>query len=300
MPARALNTHFVHTGCVQARRAIGASLLAVALSLANVASAQDDKVVARLNGIDITAADVAVATEMYGNQLGNMPDDARLSVIVDELIALRLAADAAKAANIPDDDSYKRQIAFFEAQTLRSVFLEKEVAKQVDDAAVRKAYDDRIASTPAVEELRLRHILLPTEQEAKDVVVALDGGAEFATLASERSRDEASKPNGGDLGYVTAGQTIAEIDAAAAGLKPGEYAREPVASAFGFHVVKLEDRRSRPAPPFETVAEEIRASLKAAASQKILADLRAAADVEKLVPDVAPPAADDGHDHEAQ
>lgn len=295
-----LNTHFVRTGGVQARRAIGVSVLAVALSLASVASAQDDKVVARVNGIEVTAGDVAVATEMYGNQLGNMPDDARLSVIVDELIALRLAADAAKAANIPDDDSYKRRIAFFEAQTMRSVFLEKEVAKQVDDAAVRKAYDDRIASTPAVEELRLRHILLPTEQEAKDVVVALDGGAEFATLASERSRDEASKANGGDLGYVTAGQTMAEIDAAAAGLKPGEYTREPVASAFGFHVVKLEDRRSRPAPPFETVAEEIRASLKAAASQKILADLRAAADVEKLVPDVAPPAADDGHDHEAQ
>jgi peptidyl-prolyl cis-trans isomerase C len=287
MPRHTLNTHFVRTGCVQARRAIGVSLLAVALSLANVASAQDDKVVARVNGIDITAADVAVATEMYANQLGNMPDDARLSVIVDEMIALRLAADADKAANIPDDDSYKRQIAFFEAQTLRSVFLEKKVAKQVDDAAVRKAYDDRIGSIPPVEELRLRHILLPTEQEAKDVVVALNGGADFANLASERSRDEASKANGGDLGYVTTGQTMAEIDAAAGGLKPGEYTREPVASAFGFHIVKLEDRRSRPAPLFETVAEEIRASLKAA-------------DVEKLVPDVAPPGADDGHGHEAQ
>jgi peptidyl-prolyl cis-trans isomerase C len=90
---------------------------------------------------------------------------------------------------------------------------------------------------------------------------------------------------------------MAEIDAAAASLQPGTYTREPVKSAFGFHVLKLEERRTRPAPPFEALAGQIRASLEQAATQAIMGELRSGAAVEKLVPDVAPPAADDGHDH---
>ncbi|WP_244602977.1 peptidylprolyl isomerase [Mesorhizobium delmotii] len=229
-----------------------------------------------------------------------MPEDARLSAVVDELIGLRLAADAAKAANVTNDEAYKRQMAFFEAQTLRSVFVAREVAKRVDEEAVRKAYDDQIGRMPSAQESRLRHMLLSTEAEARDVIAELDAGKDFATLAGERSKDEASKASGGDLGYLTPGQTMAEIEAAAVGLEPGQYTREPVASAFGFHIVKLEDRRTRPAPSFEALSGQIRDSLEAAATQSIMADLRAAATVEKLVPDVAPPAADDGHDHGAE
>lgn len=278
-----------------------AVLLLVGLAAAAApAVAQDDKVVARVNGVEITAADVAIAAEMYANQLGKMPPDAQLSVIVDELIALRLASDAAKSAKIDEDETYKRQIAFFESQTLRSVFIPREAAKRVDDAAVRKAYDDQVAKVPPVEEFRLRHILLPTEAEARDVIAALSGDKDFAVLASERSKDEASKTDGGDLGYLAAGQTMAEIDAAAAKLEPGQFTTEPVASAFGFHVVKLEDRRTRPAPPFEAMKGQIRSALENTAAQAIVAELRANATVEKLVPDVAPPAADDGHDHSAE
>ena len=278
------------------RTSFAVAFLAASTS-ASPASAEENKVVARVNGIEITAADVAVAAEMYASQLGKMPDDARLSVIVDELITLRLASEAAKVANIDDDANYKRQIAFFEAQTLRSVFLAGEVAKRVDDAVVRKAYDDQLAKIPPVEELRLRHILLATEAEARDVINALEGGMDFAELAAERSQDEASKAEGGDLGYLASGQSMAEIDAAAAALKVGTHTREPVRSAFGFHVLKLEERRTRPAPPFEAMAGQIRASLEQAATQAIMVELRTGASVEKLVPDVAPPAADDGHDH---
>lgn len=287
----------IKTELSRLRRTSFAVVLLAASMSASPASAQENKVVARVNGVEITAADVAVAAEMYANQLGSMPDDARLSLLVDELIALRLASEAAKAASIDNDPAYKRQIAFFESQTLRSVFLAGEVAKRVDDAAVRKAYDDQLARIPPVEELRLRHILLASEAEARDVITALEGGKDFAELAAERSADEASKAEGGDLGYLASGQSMAEIDAAAASLQPGTYAREPVKSAFGFHVLKLEERRTRPAPPFEALAGQIRASLEQAATQAIMAELRTGAAVEKLVPDVAPPAADDGHDH---
>ena len=278
-----------------------AALLMLTLTMAAGAPAlaQNKNVVARVNGTEITTADVAFASEMYANQIGSMPDDARLSVIVDELIRLQIVSDAARAARVPDEDSYKRQIAFFEAQTLRSVFLDGEVAKRVDDAAVRKAYNLQVTKNPPTEEFRLRHILLETEAEAeaRDAIIALEEGEDFAVVASERSKDEASKVNGGDLGYLVSGQTLVEIDTAAAELEPGQFTREPVVSAFGFHLLKLEERRTRPAPPYEALATQIRAALESAATRSIMTELRVAASVEKLVPDVSPPATDDGHGH---
>ena len=272
-------------------------MLTLAMAAGAPALAQNKNVVARVNGTEITTADVAFASEMYANQIGSMPDDARLSVIVDELIRLQIVSDAARAARVPDEDSYKRQIAFFEAQTLRSVFLDGEVAKRVDDAAVRKAYNLQVTKNPPTEEFRLRHILLETEAEARDAIIALEEGEDFAVVASERSKDEASKVNGGDLGYLVSGQTLVEIDTAAAELEPGQFTREPVVSAFGFHLLKLEERRTRPAPPYEALATQIRAALESAATRSIMTELRVAASVEKLVPDVSPPATDDGHGH---
>lgn len=259
-----------------------------------------EEVVARVNGQEITAADLAIAAEMYGDQLAGAPEEARRSAMVDVLIDMRLAADAARAQGVEDEERFKRQMAFFRDQTLRSLFLEQQTSASVTDEAVRQAYDEQVATIPPVEEMRLRHILVSTEQEAKDAIAALDGGADFGALASERSKDEASKGAGGDLGFLTAGQTIAAVDEAAAKLQPGEYTAAPVESAFGFHVVKVEERRNRPAPAFETVAPQIRRALESAAAQEIMAELRAEAEVEKLVPDVPLPQPDDGHGHGAE
>jgi peptidyl-prolyl cis-trans isomerase C len=180
---------------------------------------------------------------------------------------------------------------------LRSVFLEQRVASAVTDAAVRAAYDEQAGKIPVVRERRLRHILLQKENEAKDVIEALKTGQPFAELAKERSADDVSKANGGDLGFVAEGQTLPEVDAAAAALKPGEFTQEPVASAFGFHVVMLEEERNRPAPPFETIAPQIRQALEGAEEQRIISEIRSGAEVEKLIPDVSPPQTEDGHDH---
>lgn len=272
--------------------------LALLLSAApGVALAQENEVVARVNGNDITRADVAVAEEMYGSQLDAMPGDAKLSVIVDILIEMRVAADAARAAGVESQEDYKRQLAFFEQQTLRAIFMEKQVADSVSAEAVRQIYDQQVASMPTVAERRLRHILVATEAEANEVIAALAAGGSFAELAAERSLDAMSKVNGGDLGFVAEGQTVPEIDKAAAGLQAGEFTREPVQSAFGFHVVQLEESRDRPPPAFGSVEPQIRQSLQAAAERRIASELRAKAQVEKLVPDVSPPQEDDGHEH---
>lgn len=277
---------------------VGTTIMSLSLPLGSIAVAQDTSVVGRVNGQDITADDLAIAEQMYAQQLGQMPADAKRSLLVDALIDLRIVAEAARAANVPEQDSYKRQLAFFEDQTLRSLFLEQRLAEVVTDAAVRAAYDEQAAKIPPVLERQLRHILLRSESDALDVIDALKGGKTFQELAQERSADEVSKINGGDLGFVAEGQVVPEIDVAAAKLQPGEFTLTPVASAFGFHVVLLEETRNRPAPAFETVAPQIRQALEATEERRIIAELKAGAKVEKLVPDVAPPQGeDDGHEH---
>jgi peptidyl-prolyl cis-trans isomerase C len=273
------------------------SLLAVGTSSVSVAVAQDTDVVARVNGSDITAAELAVASEMFADQLGDMPEDAKRSLLVDTLIDLRLFEAAGRSAGLAETEAYKLQIAFFERQTLRAFYLDAEVAKLVTEAAVRQAYDAHIAGLQPVEELRLRHILVADEASAGDVIAALQSGADFAELAKARSIDESSKTAGGDLGFVAAGQTIPELEAAAAALKVGEFSQTAVRTAFGFHVIKLEERRQRPAPSFESLDPQIRAALEAAAGKQVLAKLRAGASIEKLVPDVSPPDAEADHDH---
>lgn len=287
------------TTIISASRGIIAATIvfAAAMAASPAVLAQQEEIVARVDGQDITASELAVAEEMYAQQLGSMPDDARRSVLVDALIDLRIVANEAREKGIAGDEFFKRRMAFLEQQTLRSVFISDQISASVTEEAVRTAYEAQVARMPRVEETRIRHILLDTEEAAAAVIKALNAGEDFATLARERSRDTASKPKGGDLGFVAAGQSLPEIDAAAAKLQADEYTAEPVRSSFGFHVLKVQERRQQPAPEFETVAPQIRQSLQAAEQQRIIGELRAEAQVEKLVPDVTPPAADDGHDH---
>lgn len=251
-----------------------------------VAAPQENGVLARVNGADITSADVAFASRMWGARLGDLPDDAKTSVLVNALIEVRLVAQAAKAANVPESEAYKQQIAFLEAQTLRSVYVDGKIAERVTDEAVRKAYDEQVAKIPAVEEYRASHILVASLQDANDVVGALKDGEDFAQLAKERSLDEVSREKGGDLGFIGSGEMIEEFEKAAASLKPGEYAAVPIKTAFGFHVVKLVERRPRPAPSYDDLSGQIRASLEASTTRDVLEDLRAKAKVEKFIPDV--------------
>lgn len=278
-------------------RQLSAALVFAMAGITGPSSAQDDKVVARVDGVEITAADVDAAAEFYGARLDSIPADARLSLLVDVLIDMKLAANAARTANLTEDEGYKRRMAFFDGQTLHTLLLDREVAKRVDDAAVRRAYDEHIAGLPKVEEIRISHILVATEAEAVAIIDAIKAGADFASLAKEKSLDQSSRENRGDLGFAATGAMMAELEAAIAGLAAGMVADQPVASPFGFHVVRLEERRIQPPPAFEVLAPQIRPLLEQRAAQAVLAELKAAATVEKLVPDVDLPKQDDGHGH---
>ncbi|WP_157928799.1 peptidylprolyl isomerase [Pararhizobium haloflavum] len=278
----------------------GLAVLAIAAVLGlpvPVASAQNEGVVARVGDTEITESDLAIAETMFASQTADMSPEARRSLLVDNLIDLELIVQAASAEGLRDDTAYRQRVEFLADQTLRSMYLERRLADAVSDDAVQREYDRFVSQMPALEEIRPRHILLADRPGAQEVIARLDAGEAFEDVAAELSLDEATKENGGDLGFVDPETILKEISEAAASLDEGEYLAEPVESAFGFHVVLLEEKRQRPAPDLQSVAPQIRQGLQAAAMQRIGLDLRQGVGVEKLVPDVEDEVGEDGHQH---
>ena len=124
-----------------------------------------------------------------------------------------------------------------------SPLVDAEVAGKITDAEIRARYDQEVAATPPVNEVQARHILVKTKEEALDVIKQLDGGADFEKLANEKTNDPSGKTTGGDLGWFGPGQMVPEFEKAAFALNAGEYTKEPVQTQFGWHVIKVEDKR---------------------------------------------------------
>ena len=154
-------------------------------------------------------------------------------------------------------------------------------AKQVaSDQALKKYYDEQIGQVKPVEEVRARHILVEGEEDAKKIATRLKGGEDFAKIAKEVSKDPGSGAEGGDLGFFTKDRMVPEFAEAAFAMKPGEVS-QPVKSQFGWHVIKLEERRQKPLPTFDQVKDRIAQALAAKAQTDYLQGLRASAKIEK-------------------
>lgn len=243
-------------------RPLTIALSAFALSLsvsftALNAYAEDAKVVATIGGEPVTEADIAMAQGGLDAQFAKLPDDQRRLAALAALIDIRAVAIKARQAKFDQTDAFKKQIAFINERALHDAFFKSEIVDKVTDADVRARYDKEIAAMPPLEEVRARHILVKTEEEAKEVITKLDGGAKFEDLAKEKSSD-GSAGDGGDLGYFGPGQMVPEFEKQAFTLEVGKYTKEPVKTQFGFHVIKVEDKRAKPAPEFDKVSGQVR------------------------------------------
>ena len=257
---------------------LGTALLAAGLH-ALPAAAADDTVVATVNGQPITEADVKLAEGDLDQQFRQLPEDQRRGAALSALIEIRLMANKAVEKGLDKDAEFQRRMAFLKERALHSAFVEKEVAATVTDEAVRARYDKEMADTKPANEVRARHILVKTEEEAKAIIAELDGGKDFETLAKEKSTGP-SGPNGGDLGYFRAGQMVPEFEAAAFAMEPGSYSKEPVKTQFGFHVIKVEDKRAVQPPAFDDVKENVKSLLLRETYFAMAKDIRNAAKVE--------------------
>ena len=255
-----------------------------------VALQGEDKVVATVNGYEIKASEVRMAFDDVIGQLPNLPKKLRYPFVVQFLVERHLLAQLANQDGLAETDDYKRRLAAYQAKALRDSYLAQKIAPQVTEEQVRKVYDEEAKKVTETERVRARHILVASEKEANSIVEKLKAGEKFEDLAKQYSLD-GSKDYGGDLGYFTGPEMVPEFSKAAFALKKGELSK-PVKTDFGWHVIKLEDRKMGAAQPYDQVKGAIRNALVRQKVQETLTSLHDVAKVEILDEDLKKVAAE--------
>jgi peptidyl-prolyl cis-trans isomerase C len=274
------------------RCALGALALAafIAAPIAASWAEESDPVVARANGVDIHESDIAFAEEEIGANIPNMPPPQKRDYLINylaDVVVLSQAADQQKLADRPD---VKHRLTFDHNRLLMEALLQDAGRAALSDDAEHKVYDDAVKQMTNEEEVHARHILVPTEEEAKAILAQLKGGADFATLAKEKSKDPGGA-EGGDLGYFTKEQMVPEFSQVAFRLDKGQIS-DPVKTQFGWHIIKVEDKRIKPTPTFEQVKSQIENYVAHRAQAALVEKLRSGANIERLDKPAAPLAAD--------
>ena len=257
------------------------------LMLGSVAAGAQETVVAKVNGKTITEADIRLAEAELGSDLGSLPDVTKRRVLVEFLIENQLFADAAEAQKLATGPDYNDRIQYWRRRSLRDLYFDKTVKDSVSDAEAKKFYDDQVGSAKS-EEVRARHILVESKEKARELFEKVAYGTDFAELAKQNSKDPGSKDQGGDLGYFSKGQMVPQFEEAAFKLQKGEVS-QPFETQFGWHILKVDDKRTGQAVPFDTVKDRIVGAIIHQKAQQIAGDLRAKAKIEYIDPNMQTP-----------
>lgn len=248
---------------------------------------KSDPVVAVVNGKTLKHSDVVASAQTLPPQYRNQIDQL-FPQLVDRLIDITLMVDEGRRQKLQDDPDVKAIVAKYEDEAIRQVLVRRFLADKLSDDVLKKRYSEEIAKAPPTEELRASHILVKTEDEAKAIIKQLQGGADFAKLAKEKSTDTSSGGNGGDLGYFAEGDMVPEFYAATAKLKKGEYTKDPVKTQYGWHVIELTDRRTKPVPKFEEIKDQVKEQVTQELVSAWLAGMHKGAKIQKFGPDGKP------------
>src|SRR6202048_2422957 len=254
------------------------------------ARAEDaNPVLAKVNGSEIRQSDVALAEEELGPSLAQMDPAAKKGNVLSFLIDMKIVAKAAEDKKVENDEDFKKRLAFARNRLLMDSLLATEGKAATTDEALKKVYEDASKQITGEQEVHARHILVETEDEAKAIEEELKKGADFAELAKKKSKDPGAS-DGGDLGFFTKDQVVPELSTVAFSLEPGKIS-DPVKSQFGWHVIKVEEKRNRKAPDFDQVRAQIETYVTRKAQADYVAKLRADAKVERMDQAAADPAA---------
>ena len=255
--------------------------LAMALLAGLPARAQDaNPVLAKVNGAEIRQSDLALAEEELGPSLAQMDPSTKRQNVLSFLIDMKIVAKAAEDKKVENNEDFKKRLAFTRNRLLMDGLLATEGKAATTAEAMKKVYEDASKQITAEQEVHARHILVPTEDEAKEIAAELKKGADFAELAKKKSKDPGAS-DGGDLGFFTKEQMVPEFSAVAFTLEPGKIS-DPVKSQFGWHIIKVEEKRNRKAPAFEQVKAQIETYVTRKAQADYVAKLREAAKIERM------------------
>ncbi|GHC76196.1 peptidylprolyl isomerase [Limoniibacter endophyticus] len=263
--------------------AFAAMLLSAApLHAQDAAPAVDPKaVVATVDGKEITQGELALIQEELGQQFAALPEDQRQAAALVALVEVKHFASEAEKEGIDKTPEFQLRLDHLRSRALHSQYVAS-LEKQITDEELKAEYDAQIAKIPASEEIHARHILIrgsdnaeedaKAKEKAEEIIGQLNDGGNFEELAKENSAD-GSASEGGDLGYFGKGQMVPPFEEAAFALEKGAYTKEPVKSQFGYHIIKLEDKRDRQPPAFEDVKDQVRSMMLSQKYQGIVRDL---------------------------
>lgn len=261
------------------RTAVLGMAFATVFSAAPLAVAQDDPVVATVDGAEIRRSEVISAQESLPREYQAVPVDQIYPALLNSLIDSKLVAKDARAQGLQNEPAFKEELARVVDQLLERFAVRKLIEDELTEEKMRAFYEENLKAASA--EVHARHILLEDRDAAVAVIKELDGGADFAELAKTKSTGP-SASRGGDLGYFGAGQMVPAFEAAAFALDVGSYSKEPVQTQFGFHVIKVEEKRDAAPPAYEDSVDQIRAEMAQNVGTAYVEKLREAAKIERF------------------
>lgn len=235
-----------------------------------------DAVVATVNGTNITLGHLIVLRANLPAQYQNLPDDVLFKGILNQLIQ-----QTALAQSVEGKTTLRDKLAMENDQRgyLSGVALQGVADGAVTDEALQKAYDAKFAAAPETKEYHAAHILVKTEEEAKDLKTQIDGGADFAELAKQHSSDGAAA-GGGDLGWFSQGMMVKPFEDAVLAMEVGQVS-DPVQTQFGWHLIKLSETRIKAAPTLDDTREELAAEIEQATVEAHIKSITDAAKIER-------------------
>ncbi|WP_269585304.1 peptidylprolyl isomerase [Roseibium sp. Sym1] len=267
-------------------QALAVSFLALTLGSASLSAQEPGDVVAKVGDAEITEADMAFAAQDLGQELQRFPPTQWRKLLLDVMIDMELMAHAAREAGLDKDPDFQKQLEFLQLRALRNAYLGQKINADISEEDLKAAYDKEFADFEGAEELNASHILVKEKAEAEEIIKQLDEGADFAELAREKSTGP-SGPNGGNLGYFAKGQMVKPFEDAALALETGSYTKEPVETQFGWHVIRLDDKRRQDKPSLEDVAQGLRQQLMREAYDARMAELKDKVAIEIIDEDLA-------------
>jgi peptidyl-prolyl cis-trans isomerase C len=263
------------------------SLTMSAMAFGQETAPGDNPVVATVDGAPVHRAEVEAAARALPDQMRQMPMQMLYGVLLDRVIDFRLLANEAERQKVGDDPAVGPALAEARAAVLREFLIQRTIEEGLTEEKLRARYEAKKAEEGFVrEEVHARHILVPTEDEAKAVIEELQGGADFAEVAQARSTGP-SGPAGGDLGFISREQVVPEFADAAFALNAGETSQEPVQTQFGWHVIDVLERRNVE-PTYDETAPQLRQELAREIVTALVEDLRGGADIERFNMDGSP------------
>lgn len=228
-------------------------------------------VVAKVGDEEIMRLDVLNFITQLPPNVRQMPIEQLFPMALEQVVNTRIIAMNVDTDQVKDDETVQKQIEMAKEQILRNAYIEQEVEKKITDDRLKKAYKEQVTSQPDVEQVKAAHILVADEAKAKELIAKLNEGADFAELAKENSTDGTAQ-TGGELGYFAKADVVPEFANAAFSMKAGEYSKEPVKSDFGFHVIKVEEKRNRPKPDFESSKPYLEQELRREVLEEMMKD----------------------------